>query len=146
MADTPDLGFEKPRFFAISFHRLNHVKHLDFIGENALFDKLPKGFEKTIKVAQNVAQIHGDKSVFASESESDRRFGDHINSKVGMVFFPITRPGKGWLNGCWLFHYHFELRFFCRYDTLVNAVNKIEHVQFLVEISWSGSFGCVLVD
>jgi len=57
MADTPDLGFEKQRFFASSFHCLNHVKPLDFTGENSLFDKLPGSVEKTMKVAQKVAQI-----------------------------------------------------------------------------------------
>jgi hypothetical protein len=57
MADTPDLGFEKQRFFVNSFHCLNHVKPLDFTGENSLFAKLPGTFEKTMKVAQKVAQI-----------------------------------------------------------------------------------------
>ena len=57
MADTPDLGFEKQRFFASSFHCLNHIKPLDFTGEDSLFDKLPGSFEKTMKVAQKVAQI-----------------------------------------------------------------------------------------
>jgi len=57
MADTPDLGFEKQRFFASSFHCLNHVKPLDFTGENSLFANLPGSFEKTRKVAQKVAQI-----------------------------------------------------------------------------------------
>jgi hypothetical protein len=36
---------------------LNHVKTLDFTGENSLFAKLPGRFEKTMKVAQKVAQI-----------------------------------------------------------------------------------------
>ena len=57
MADTPDLGFSKPRFFALSFHCLNHVKTLDSKGENSLFTNRQRQFEKPMKVAQKVAQI-----------------------------------------------------------------------------------------
>jgi hypothetical protein len=41
----------------VAIHYSNHVKPLDFKGENSLFAKLPGSFEKTMKVAQIVAQI-----------------------------------------------------------------------------------------
>jgi hypothetical protein len=56
MADTPDLGFEKQPFFDISSDCINHHLSTVKIGLKSLLGCHYWSFEKTMKVAQKVAQ------------------------------------------------------------------------------------------
>jgi hypothetical protein len=61
LADTPDLGFDFWLFLAFSSACLNRFQTIMVIERNWFFPQKQKPFEKTLEVAQKVAQIHFSK-------------------------------------------------------------------------------------
>jgi hypothetical protein len=61
LADTPDLGFDSWPFLAISSACLNRFTTIMVIERKWFFSQKQKPFEKTLQVAQKVAQIHFSK-------------------------------------------------------------------------------------